>query len=235
MLTGAFRYSAASPVPTRRQWRHAEVWPAGLTQYVLNNFAKKSPPYHVTQDDVSTPLRRLELEKITGHQSVRGRGGVIAVMYETHWTCLSGSSWERASSFFATRYCATGRALRISTAKPTACAGGCELVLHNGNFLGTTASDSWRTDTAASLAQNGLAPTAPRCFPTEATFGTSGTRLTTVCGGLGRSAPARPRRGHVWCVVRFLDDPGRSRFPLLRRATRLRQERYEVLGAYNYA
>ena len=29
--------------------------PAGLTQYVLNNFSKKPPPYHVTQDDVSAP------------------------------------------------------------------------------------------------------------------------------------------------------------------------------------
>ena len=29
--------------------------PAGLTQYVLNNFFKKSPPYHVTQAVVSTP------------------------------------------------------------------------------------------------------------------------------------------------------------------------------------
>ena len=38
--------------------------PAGLTQYVLNNFAKKSPLYHVTQDDVSAPLQRLEVEKI---------------------------------------------------------------------------------------------------------------------------------------------------------------------------
>ena len=28
--------------------------PAGLTEYVLNNFSKKSPPYHVTQDIVST-------------------------------------------------------------------------------------------------------------------------------------------------------------------------------------
>ena len=67
--------------------------PDGLTQYVLNNFTKKSPPYHVTQDDVSAPLQRLEVERITGHQSVRGRGGIIAVMYETHGTGLS--SWER--------------------------------------------------------------------------------------------------------------------------------------------
>ena len=35
--------------------------PAGLTQYVLNNFSKKSPPYHVTQDDVSAPFQRLEV------------------------------------------------------------------------------------------------------------------------------------------------------------------------------
>ena len=69
--------------------------PTGLTQYVLNNFSKNPPPYHVTQDDVSTPLHRFEVEKITCHLSVRGRGGVIAVMYETHWTGLSGPSWER--------------------------------------------------------------------------------------------------------------------------------------------
>ena len=36
--------------------------PAGLTQYVLNILSKKSPPYHVTQGDVSTPLPRLEGE-----------------------------------------------------------------------------------------------------------------------------------------------------------------------------
>ena len=30
--------------------------PAGLTQYVLNTFSKRSPPYHATQDNVSTPL-----------------------------------------------------------------------------------------------------------------------------------------------------------------------------------
>ena len=57
--------------------------PAGLSQYVLNNVSKKSPPYYVTQDDISAPLQRLEVEKITGHQSVRGRGGVIAMLYKT--------------------------------------------------------------------------------------------------------------------------------------------------------
>ena len=33
-----------------------KYFPAGLTQYVLNNFSQKSPPYHVTQDNVSTSL-----------------------------------------------------------------------------------------------------------------------------------------------------------------------------------
>ena len=69
--------------------------PAGLTQYVLNNYTTKSPPYHVTEDDVSAPVERLEVEQITGHQSVRGRGGVMAVLYETHWRGILRPSWER--------------------------------------------------------------------------------------------------------------------------------------------
>ena len=84
--------------------------PAGRTQYVLNNFSKKPPPYHVTRDDVSAPRERLEVEKITGHQSVRGRGGVIAVLYKTHWVGLSEPSWEREmdlklSRTHIVRYC----------------------------------------------------------------------------------------------------------------------------------
>ena len=77
--------------------------PAGLTQYVLHIFPKKSPPYHVTQDDVSAALQRLEVEKITGHQSVRGRGGVIAVLYTTHWVGLSEPSWGREMDLHLSR------------------------------------------------------------------------------------------------------------------------------------
>ena len=40
---------------------------SGLTQYVLNNFSKKSTPYHATRDGISTPFQRLEVEQITGH------------------------------------------------------------------------------------------------------------------------------------------------------------------------
>ena len=76
---------------------------AGLTQYVLNNFFKKSPPYHVKQDNVSAALERLEMEKITGHQSVRGRGEVIVVLYKTHWAGLSEPSWERETDLQLSR------------------------------------------------------------------------------------------------------------------------------------
>ena len=67
----------------------------GLTQYVLNNFPKKFLPYHATQDDVSTPLQRLEVEQITGHQSVRGRSGVIAMLRKKHRAGRSEPFWEQ--------------------------------------------------------------------------------------------------------------------------------------------
>ena len=50
--------------------------PDGLTQYVLNTFTKKIPPYHVTQDDVSAPLQRLEVERMTGMAINRSMAGV---------------------------------------------------------------------------------------------------------------------------------------------------------------
>ena len=65
--------------------------PAGLTQYVLNNFFKKSLPYYATQDNVLNPLQRLEVEQITGHQSVRGQGGIIALLIEWDSLNLPGS------------------------------------------------------------------------------------------------------------------------------------------------
>lgn len=67
---------------------------AGLTHCVLNNSIKKSPPSYVTRDDVATLLHRLEVENNNGHNMIRGRGGVIAVLCKTHWTWLSHSSSE---------------------------------------------------------------------------------------------------------------------------------------------
>ena len=48
--------------------------PAGLTQYVLNNYSMNSSPYHVPQEDVVPLFQSLEVEEITGDQSVRGQG-----------------------------------------------------------------------------------------------------------------------------------------------------------------
>ena len=70
-----------------------------MTQYVLNNFSKKSPTYCITQEDVSTALQELEMEQITGHQSVRGRGGVIVVLNKAYWTTISELSWVRDMDF----------------------------------------------------------------------------------------------------------------------------------------
>lgn len=58
-----------------------KYFPAGLTQY----YTSKSPPYYVTEDEVSAHLERLVVDKIASEQLVRGRGGVSVVLYETHW------------------------------------------------------------------------------------------------------------------------------------------------------
>ena len=69
--------------------------PAGLSKYVLHSFTDKSPPFHPTTEDVAKSGIPVDIEKITGHQLVRGRGGKLAVMYETHWEGLSSITWER--------------------------------------------------------------------------------------------------------------------------------------------
>ena len=113
--------------------------PAGLTQYVLNRFSKRSPPYHVTQDNVSTPLQRLEVEQITGHQSVRGRGDVIAVLYKTYWAGLSEPSWEREMDVHLS---CSHILRRISTAKPTASTAECGSGRHSASSPATTGNVS---------------------------------------------------------------------------------------------
>ena len=78
--------------------------PAGLTQYVLHAFATKLPPYHVTTDDIATPPILIDVAKITGHQCLRGRGGAIAVLFETHWDSLLRPTWERELDLQAFRH-----------------------------------------------------------------------------------------------------------------------------------
>ena len=43
------------------------------------------------------------MEKITGHESVRGRGSVIGVLYTTHWMGLSEPPWERIMGLYFSR------------------------------------------------------------------------------------------------------------------------------------
>lgn len=92
--------------------------PAGLTQYVLHNHTVKSPPYHITANDVEIHVERVSIDKITTvHRLVRGRGGKAAVMYETYWEGIMRPSWELEIDLRHSRreillYCA-----RVSTQK----------------------------------------------------------------------------------------------------------------------
>ena len=69
--------------------------PAGLSKYVLHSFTDNLPPFHPTTEDMVKSGIPADVEKITGHQLVRGRGGKLAVMYETYWEGLSLITWER--------------------------------------------------------------------------------------------------------------------------------------------
>ena len=73
-------------------------------------------------------LERLEVDQISGHQLVRGWGGVLAVMYETHCVRLLSHLREREQDLqhltgFTSS--AIGRAPRHNTASPTAYTGRC--------------------------------------------------------------------------------------------------------------
>ena len=54
--------------------------PAGLSKYVLHSFTDKSPPFHPTTEDVVKSGIPVDIQKITGHQLVRGQGFKLAVM-----------------------------------------------------------------------------------------------------------------------------------------------------------
>ena len=107
--------------------------PADLTTYVLTASAAKSPPYHVTLDDVTPPPERLEVEQIISHQLVRGRGGIIAVLYETYWTGILSPSWEREldlQHFRHLLFYSTGPESRHNTVRPTASTARCASAPH---------------------------------------------------------------------------------------------------------
>ena len=69
--------------------------PAGPSKYVLHSFTNQLPSFHPTAEDVVISGIPVDIEKVTGHQLVRGRDGKLAVMYETHWEGLSSIMRER--------------------------------------------------------------------------------------------------------------------------------------------
>lgn len=139
--------------------------PAGLTQHMLNNVTMTPPPCRITQVDV---LQALEVEEITGHQSVRRRRGrVIAVgqvrgaFYET-LSPISGARNESPGLSPAIFYL-LGRHAGLAPPAVDNCLyyyAGCESALHNGNFLEVTAGIFWHPAAAASRIRTELISTA---------------------------------------------------------------------------
>ena len=161
--------------------------PDGLTQYVLHAFATKSPPYHVTTDDVSTPPILIDVAKITGRQCVRGRGGVIAVLYETHWNGILRPTWEREMDLQAFRhpFLPIGRMVQTTTNLTPGNTNNCELTLPRAKSPSPTANATYRVLTDLSLTTS----TAPAFYPllclSEPPFGTI---PLMALGGLGKSS-----------------------------------------------
>ena len=122
---------------------------------MLNDLTNKFPQYHVTRDYVPAPLQRLELEKITGYQSVRFvEVDGIAMICESYWRQVFRPSFahlrrgKRTSSpARAIFFLSVAPALRTTTAKRKACTANCEWAMHNGNLLGPTTSVYWYSAT----------------------------------------------------------------------------------------
>ena len=204
---------------------------AGLTQYVLNNFSKKSPPYHVTQDDGLTPLQRLEVKQITGHQSARGQGGVIAVLYKTHWAGLSEPSWEREMDLHLSR----SHILRYWTGTP-------DQHRQTNRLYRRMRIGAEQRELSRNNGEHFLAPgyaCVPRAdwlrrhhdtiLPKGSHFWYKG---DDGYGGWEKSARALPRTRYTWSA--FWTTWDRLNFLFTPRATRLLREPYEALGACKF-
>lgn len=77
--------------PVRSRWANT-ICPEPL------NHPSPPPSLHDTADHASVPVEHFEAGKISSHGSpVRGRGGPMAVLYETRWKGLLRPSWERGS------------------------------------------------------------------------------------------------------------------------------------------
>ena len=115
------------------------------------------------------------------------------------WTC----------SFFSTRYYATGRELRTSTANPTACTTGCEMVLHKRKL-------SRKNGERFLVRGHNCVPCAEWLSRYSTTVLPNGAHFR--CKGddglwwLGKISASTTTKGVY--LVRFLDDPGPIKLPL---------------------
>ena len=195
---------------------------------MLNFFSNKSPPYYVTQDEASPPPQRLVVEKTTGHQSIWGRGGVIAVLYKTHWVGLSRPSWKREmdvqfSRTHVLRYWAGHPDQHPQTNH-----------LHRRMRIGAAQRELFRNN-----GEHFLAPgcaCVPRAEWLRRYHGTVPPKGAHVCykgddglWWLGKISASMTEDGV--CLVRFLDDPGPIKLPLPPGAPRPLRRPYGVLDA----
>lgn len=114
----ACRKDYASPHDTDDMRKYL---PAGLTQYFLNHYKSKFPPYHARESVVSIFLEYFMVENITSHPLVCGRNGVIAVLHGTHWLGIAifFASAGRVCNTSVGRFFLTGRVLQINNFKRT--------------------------------------------------------------------------------------------------------------------
>ena len=89
-------------------------------QCVLHPFATKFPPYHVTTESVTTLPVLVQVDKTTGYQRVRSRGGATAVMYEINWKGFLRHTWERELDLqtFCATFSSTGPILSYWASAP---------------------------------------------------------------------------------------------------------------------
>lgn len=95
------RFSTANRFISRATLRRESRWTsldqkAGSIVWAIKLFAAINHRLIVKQNDLTTFLEGYEVETVVPHQSVRGRGGTMAVMNETHWKGHLRHSWEHA-------------------------------------------------------------------------------------------------------------------------------------------
>ena len=109
----------------------------------------------------------MEVDKISGHRSVRSRGGAIAVLYETHWEGLLWPSWEREADFLHARQ----RILEYWARAPlqvdrrTGCTAICAWVPLNASSPATRVTVSCLSDTTTVRKSPNVGPSIPGHYP----------------------------------------------------------------------